>query len=71
MDPPVLRRGLRDNGYVELAISGAPAVAVGRLPHHHKDLFDRVLIAQAIAEGIPLVTADPLIAAYPCPIRKV
>jgi PIN domain nuclease of toxin-antitoxin system len=37
----------------------------------HKDPFDRILIAQAMVEGITLLTADPVIAKYPGPIRKV
>lgn len=34
------------------------------LPFHHKDPFDRLLIAQALAEGLPLVSADPVVEAY-------
>ena len=41
------------------------------LPPIHKDPFDRILIAQAMVEGITLLTADPAIARYPGPIRKV
>jgi PIN domain nuclease of toxin-antitoxin system len=46
-------------------------VAVDSLPPIHKDPFDRLLIAQAIVEGITLLTADATIARYPGPIRKV
>ena len=35
------------------------------LPAHHSDPFDRILVAQAIVEGAPLVSRDPLIARYP------
>lgn len=38
--------------------------AVGRLPHHHGDPFDRMLIAQAVVEGLPIVTADRAFAPY-------
>ena len=38
--------------------------AVGRLPHHHGDPFDRMLIAQAVVERLPIVTADRAFAAY-------
>jgi len=38
---------------------------VSDLPHHHRDPFDRLLVAQAIAEDLPIMTADPLIARYP------
>jgi len=40
------------------------ACAVHALPPHHGDLFDRMLIAQAILEGLTIVTADPLFARY-------
>ena len=39
-------------------------VVYGRLPLHHKDPFDRILIAQAEALGLPVVTSDPAFAAY-------
>lgn len=71
VDPARLRRGLLDNGYTELVIAGAHAVAVGGLPALHKDPFDRMLIAQALIEGITLVTSDPVLEDYPGPIRKV
>jgi len=70
-DPRVLRRGLLDNGYVELPVTGAHAAAVLDLPPHHRDPFDRVLVAQAPVEGITLVTADAAVARYPGPIRRV
>jgi PIN domain nuclease of toxin-antitoxin system len=38
--------------------------ALGGLPQHHRDPFDRLLIAQALAEGIPIVTSDRAFAAY-------
>jgi len=47
------------------------AVAVDGLPLIHKDPFDRILVAQATVEGITLLTADPLVAAYPGPVRRV
>ena len=71
VDPHLLRRGLLDNGYSELPITSEHAVAIDGLPSIHKDPFDRILIAQSIVEGIALVTADPLVAQYPGPIRKV
>jgi len=37
----------------------------------HRDPFDRLLVAQAVVEGITLLTVDPAIARYPGPIRKV
>ncbi len=71
VDPRVLRRGLLDNDYIELAITSEHALATDSLPPIHKDPFDRILIAQATIEGIILLTVDPLVAQYPGPIRKV
>ncbi|WP_300007668.1 type II toxin-antitoxin system VapC family toxin [Pseudonocardia sp.] len=47
-----------------LPVSHAHALHVATLPHHHSDPFDRLLIAQAQLEGIPLVTADRRIPRY-------
>lgn len=71
VDARALRRGLLDNSYVELAISSEHAVAIDLLPPIHKDPFDRILIAQAFVEGITLLTADPLVARYPGPVRQI
>jgi len=71
VDPRLLRRGLLDNGYGELAITSAHAVALDSLPPIHKDPFDRILVAQSIVEGITLLTADPVVAEYPAPIQRV
>lgn len=71
VDARVLRRGLLDNGYNEISIDSKHAVAIDNLPPIHKDPFDRILIAQATIEGITLLTADPLVARYPGPVRKV
>lgn len=71
VDARVLRRGLLDNGYEELDVTGEHAVAVAQLPPLHKDPFDRLLITQSIVEGLTLITADPMIARYPAPVRRV
>jgi PIN domain nuclease of toxin-antitoxin system len=71
VDPRLLRRGLLDNGYSELLIGSDHALAMDGLPPLHKGPFDRILIAQAMVEGITLLTADALIAQYPGPIRRV
>jgi PIN domain nuclease of toxin-antitoxin system len=71
VDARLLRRGLLDNGYRELAVTGGHAVTVANLPPLHKDPFDRILLAQSIVEGIMLLTADPVVAQYPAPVRKV
>jgi PIN domain nuclease of toxin-antitoxin system len=67
----VLRRGLLDNGYQELAITAEHAVSIDVLPPIHKDPFDRNLGAQATVEGITLLTEDALVAKYPGPVRQV
>ena len=67
----LLRRGLLDNGYIELPIASKHAVAIDNLPPIHKDPFDRLLVAQAIVEGITLLTADLAVAQYPGPIQRV
>jgi PIN domain nuclease of toxin-antitoxin system len=51
-----------------LPISHAHTLAVQELPAHHKDPFDRLLIAQARSEGMTLMTADPICAKYPVEI---
>ncbi len=69
--PRLLRRGLLDNGYIELPITSEHTVALDGLPPIHKDPFDRMLVAQSITEGVTLLTADPLVAQYPAPVWKV
>lgn len=71
VDPHVLRRGLLDNGYSELAITAAHALAIQSLPAIHRDPFDRMLVAQALSEGITLLTSDLRVAQYPAPVRLV
>lgn len=70
-DTRLLRRGLLDNGYVELAILSDHVVATESLPPLHKDPFDRVVVAQATVEGVTLLTNDSLVAQYPGSIRMV
>lgn len=71
VDARLLRRGLLDNGYSELPVASEHAVAIDGLPPIHKDPFDRLLIAQAMVEGITLLTTDDLVGEYPGPIRKI
>ena len=51
--------------FLELPLDEVAALQVGRLPALHKDPFDRMLVCQAIAHGLAIVTPDPLIAQYP------
>ena len=71
VNPRLLRRGLHDNGYGELAITSEHAIAVELLPPIHKDPFDRILIAQSVVEGIMLLTSDPLVARYSGLVRRI
>lgn len=67
----LLRQGLLSSGYSELPITGNHALTVELLPTLHRDPFDRILIAQAIAEGMTLLTDDAQLARYPAPVRLV
>ena len=71
VDIPSLRRGLLGNSYQELPVRGEHAIFAMSLPPIHKDPFDRMLIAQATLEGMTLLTADPIVAKYAGPVRKV
>ncbi|HEX4338854.1 MAG TPA: type II toxin-antitoxin system VapC family toxin [Polyangiaceae bacterium] len=56
-----------DYGFAELSVQFAHAEFVRTLPLIHRDRFDRILIAQAIVEGLTIVTRDALITAYAVP----
>ena len=71
VEPRLLRRGLLDNGYCEVPVTSAHAVALDNLPPIHKDPFDRILVAQAQVEGVLLVTSDKAVSQYPGTIRQV
>jgi len=49
----------------ELAITGAHALSAGGLTWEHRDPFDRMIVAQAMAEALPVVTADRAITGFP------
>jgi hypothetical protein len=55
-------------GYRTLPVLPAHGIAAGALPRHHNDRFDRMLIAQAVREGLALVTADRVFARYGCAV---
>ncbi|MBA2767306.1 MAG: type II toxin-antitoxin system VapC family toxin [Solirubrobacterales bacterium] len=62
--PPDLPAVVLRRGFTILPVSAEHAWAVRELPHHHGDPFDRMLVAQAQVEGLPIATADPRFAAY-------
>ncbi|MBK9030641.1 MAG: type II toxin-antitoxin system VapC family toxin [Myxococcales bacterium] len=68
LDTPTIsrRRSTRPAG--KRMITFADALRVAALPPHHRDPFDRMLVAQALEDGVPLVSCDPLVARYPIQI---
>lgn len=60
-----IERELAENDLRILPIEPRHTAALIDLPFHHRDPFDRLLLAQAMAEQIPLVSADPALDAYP------
>ncbi|MBT7204409.1 MAG: type II toxin-antitoxin system VapC family toxin [Deltaproteobacteria bacterium] len=71
VDPSLLHRGLIENGYIELVVKSFHCIALEQLPAIHKDPFDRMLVAQAVSEGMLLLTSDSVVAEYPGPIQLV
>jgi len=63
--PDDLETAIEAAGFLKRLVTFADVGYLGALPAHHKDPFDRMLVAQAIAEGVPLVSSDPQIARYP------
>lgn len=64
VEPHELPTAARESGFLELPVFSSAAAAVATLPLHHRDPFDRLLIAQAICEPARLLTADRLLSAY-------
>jgi len=62
---PFLAGELSSNHVRLLPVSLSHVLRVEELPLHHRDPFDRLLIAQSIEEGWPVITADPWFARYP------
>jgi PIN domain nuclease of toxin-antitoxin system len=63
-DPAEVVEAIEPAGFVELPVRATHAKGVATLPAHHSDPFDRILIAQALAEPLRLVTADHLLGRY-------
>lgn len=55
---------IQSSGVSPLAVSHAHAAGVADLPHHHRDPFDRLLISQALSEGVPILSSDPQLDPY-------
>ncbi|WP_342238793.1 type II toxin-antitoxin system VapC family toxin [Inquilinus sp. OTU3971] len=62
--PADIEAVVEEKGFSKLPISFFHGQQAGALPPHHRDPFDRMLIAQAQAEGLELMTADPIFRAY-------
>jgi PIN domain nuclease of toxin-antitoxin system len=71
VDVASFRAGLLRSGYEELPIKGIHSLSLGNLPLIHSDPFDRLLLAQAISEGMMLLTADTELGSYQGPIHFV
>ncbi|MEU7794201.1 type II toxin-antitoxin system VapC family toxin [Micromonospora tulbaghiae] len=69
--PPDLAERVRDMGFRELPVTHDHAITAGRLPPHHRDPFDRMLVAQAITENLTLATRDASIPLYEVGVLKV
>lgn len=71
--PPAVyvAESMRRSGVTGLPISHIHALTAAALPQHHRDPFDRVLVAQAQVEGLTLVTADAILERYDVPMVRV
>lgn len=63
-DPNLILGALQDTGFLLMGISPVHAAFVRRLPLHHRDPFDRMLVAQATVEGMGLLTNDAALDPY-------
>ncbi len=64
VDPAEFVTALRDGGFQELPVTSRHAAGIAALPHHHRDPFDRLLVAQALCEPMRLLTEDRGLTAY-------
>ncbi len=70
-EPAELRSLLLSHRYQELELTGSHVLATTALPLLHRDPFDRVLLAQAIAENMTLLTTDDILTRYPANVLDV
>ena len=64
VQPDQIVRVARESGFEELPVRAHAAALVADLPLHHRDPFDRLLVAQAIIEPVRLYTSDPQLSSY-------
>ena len=60
-----MQKGIADNGFIILPIEPKHTAVLTSLPFHHRDPFDRLIIAQAMVEQMPVISGDAAFAAYP------
>ena len=60
-----------ESGFRTLAIEPEDGIAAGQLPQHHRDPFDRMLVAQATRRGLSILTSDSLLDRYAVPVIRV
>ena len=70
-DPAKLVEGILASGFTEMPILAAHGVLASALPPHHRDPFDRMLVAQAMAEPAHLLTADSALGQYSELVRVI
>jgi PIN domain nuclease of toxin-antitoxin system len=63
-DVPEIRAAIAASGFLELPVLGEHTETLARLPLHHRDPFDRMIVAQAITEPMRLLTGDSQLAVY-------
>jgi PIN domain nuclease of toxin-antitoxin system len=69
--PPDLVAGIQGSGFRELPVTAQHTLALHTLPNHHRDPFDRLLIAQALSEPLCLYTSDRLLPPYSSTIKLI
>lgn len=68
--PDDLEEAFKKNDFKELPMTVQHVLMIGQIPNHHKDPFDRMLIAQAKCEGLTLITADEKLTLYDVPLIR-
>lgn len=69
--PDEISEGARTTGFTELPVTAAHGARVASLPLHHRDPFDRLLVAQAMTTPATLLTADAALTAYSELVQKI
>ena len=71
VEPTKLVEGIQASGFTEMPIQAAHGVLASALPPHHRDPFDRMLVAQAMGEPVHLLTSDSLLSQYSELVRLI